>query len=51
MMRICFQTLANYGITSALVALGKTESKNLKELIGRVLNAICKHADLRGLET
>ena len=48
MMRICFQTLANYGITSALVALGKTESKNLKELIGRVLNAICKHADLRG---
>ena len=41
--------LANYGMTSALVALSKTESKNLKELIGRVLNAICKHPELRGL--
>ena len=41
--------LANYGMTSALVALSKTESKNLKELISRVLNAICKFAELRGL--
>ncbi|XP_040573143.1 protein unc-45 homolog B [Lepeophtheirus salmonis] len=41
-------TLANIGITSALVALCKTESQNLKELICRVLNAICKHQDLRG---
>jgi hypothetical protein len=31
------------------VALSKTESKNMKELIARVLNAFCKHADLRGL--
>jgi len=41
--------LANYGMTSALVALSKTESKNLKELISRVLNAICKFSELRGL--
>jgi len=41
--------LANYGMTSALVALSKTESKNLKELISRVLNAICKFPELRGL--
>ena len=41
--------LAELGVTTALVALAKTESKNLKELIGRVLNAICKHRDLRGL--
>ena len=42
-------SLAGYGMTSALVALSKTESKNLKELIGRVLNAICKFPELRGL--
>jgi len=41
--------LAHYGMTSALVAFSKTESKNLKELISRVLNAICKFAELRGL--
>merc|ERR1712096_147902 len=41
--------LADYGMTSALVALSKPESKNLKELIGRVLNAICKFSELRGL--
>ena len=35
--------LAHLGVTSALVALAKTESKNMKELIARVLNAICKH--------
>jgi len=42
-------TLCQYGATSALVALAKTESKNMKELIARVLNAFCKHPDLRGL--
>ena len=42
-------TLANYGVTSALVSLSKTESKNLKELISRVMNAICKFSELRGL--
>jgi len=42
-------TLANSGITYALVALCKTESKNIKELISRVLNAICKNPELRGL--
>jgi len=41
--------VANLGVTSALSALSKTESLNMRELIGRVLNAICKHADLRGL--
>ena len=45
--RIC--TIANLGVTSALVALAKTESLNMRELIGRVMNAICKHAELRGL--
>ena len=38
--------VANLGVTSALSALSKTESLNMRELIGRVLNAICKHADL-----
>jgi len=42
-------TLCQYGATSALAILSKTESKNMKELIARVLNAFCKHADLRGL--
>ena len=46
---VSFQTLANSGITYALVALSKTESKNIKELISRVLNAICKNPELRGL--
>lgn len=41
-------TLAKLGATSALVALSKTESKNIKELICRVINAICKFAELRG---
>ncbi len=31
------------------MALSKVESKNMRELIARVLNAVCKHADLRGL--
>ena len=42
-------TLCQYGATSALAVLSKTESKNMKELIARVLNAFCQHADLRGL--
>ncbi|KAJ1520262.1 hypothetical protein ONE63_004467 [Megalurothrips usitatus] len=41
--------LANEGITSALVALSKTESHNSKELIARIFNAICSEPDLRGL--
>jgi len=40
--------LGSMGITSALVALSKTESQNLKELICRVLNAVCSQQDLRG---
>ena len=42
-------TLGRLGVTSALVSLSKTESDNLRELIARVLNALCKNADLRGL--
>ena len=42
-------TLCQYGATSALVALSKTESKNMKELIARVINAFCQHHELRGL--
>lgn len=40
--------LTDAGITSALVALSKTESNNSKELIARVLNAICNLQELRG---
>lgn len=40
--------LTDAGITSALVALSKTESTNSKELIARVLNAICNLQELRG---
>merc|ERR1712013_641790 len=47
MGRIC--TIAYLGVTTAPVALAKTESLNMRELIGRVMNAICKHAELRGL--
>lgn len=42
-------TVAHMGVTSALVSLSKTESHNMRELISSILNAICKHADLRGL--
>lgn len=42
-------TLGRLGVTSALVSLSKTESHNLRELIARVLNALCKNADLRGI--
>jgi len=41
--------LAHLGVTSALAALSKIESSNMRELIGRVLNAICRQSDLRGL--
>ena len=41
--------LAHLGVTSALAALAKNESNNMRELIGRVLNAICQQPDLRGL--
>ena len=43
------RTLCQYGTTSALAVISKTESKNMKELIACVLNAFCKQADLRGL--
>lgn len=41
-------TLAEWGITSALVAFAKNDSKNIQELIARVLNAVCKFSELRG---
>ena len=41
-------TLAEWGITSALVAFYKNDSKNIQELIARVLNAVCKFPELRG---
>ncbi|XP_066602124.1 protein unc-45 homolog B-like [Prorops nasuta] len=41
--------LAKAGVTSALVALSKTDSQNSKELIARVFNAICSQQDVRGL--
>lgn len=41
--------LANEGVTTALVALSKTESDNSKELIARVFNAICSQQELRGI--
>ncbi|KAE8752791.1 hypothetical protein FOCC_FOCC000529 [Frankliniella occidentalis] len=41
--------LAKEGITTALVALSKTESHNSKELIARIFNAICSQQELRGL--
>lgn len=40
--------LAEEGITTALVALSKTESPNSKELISRVLNALCSMQEIRG---
>lgn len=43
------QVLGREGVTSALVALSKAESLNSKELISRVLNALCGETDLRGL--
>ncbi|KAH7969281.1 hypothetical protein HPB52_016476 [Rhipicephalus sanguineus] len=40
--------LAESGVTVALVALSSTESKNSREMIARVFNAICEHQELRG---
>lgn len=40
--------LAEEGITTALVALSKTESHNSRELIARVMNALCGLQELRG---
>jgi len=40
--------LGEEGVTTALVALCKTDSNNCKELIARVFNAICEHQNLRG---
>ncbi|KAH9373432.1 hypothetical protein HPB48_009477 [Haemaphysalis longicornis] len=40
--------LAESGVTVALVALSTTESKNSREMIARVFNAICEHQELRG---
>lgn len=40
--------LAEEGITTALVALAKTESHNSRELIARVMNALCGLQELRG---
>lgn len=41
--------LAKAGVTSALVALSKTDSQNSKELISRVFNAICSVQEVRGI--
>lgn len=43
------EILAKQGGVSALVALTQTESKNCRELIARVFNAMCGREDLRGL--
>lgn len=40
--------LGESGIMVALVALSVTESKNSREMISRVFNAICEHQHLRG---
>jgi tetratricopeptide (TPR) repeat protein len=45
--RVC--ALAEEGVTSALVALSKTESDNSKEMIARVFNAICAEQNVRGI--
>lgn len=41
--------LAEAGVTTALVALSKTESDNSKEMIARVFNAICAEQCVRGI--
>lgn len=42
-------TLAEEGVTVALVALSKTESDNSREMIARVFNAICAESTVRGI--
>ncbi|KAJ8954660.1 hypothetical protein NQ314_007060 [Rhamnusium bicolor] len=41
--------LGKANVTTALVALAKTESNNSKELISRVFNALCSENELRGV--
>lgn len=41
-------TLANEGVTTALVALSKTESNNSREMISRVFNALASEQETRG---
>lgn len=41
--------LAEEGVTTALVALSRTESDNSKEMIARVFNAICAEQGVRGI--
>ncbi|XP_045468199.1 protein unc-45 homolog B [Harmonia axyridis] len=41
--------LGKLGVTSALVALSKTESENSRESISRVFNALCSEQELRGI--
>lgn len=43
------EVLAKEGVTSALVALSRTDSHNCRELIGRVFNAICSMQEQRGI--
>lgn len=42
------KVLTDAGITTALVALSKTESHNSRELIARVMNSLCEMQELRG---
>lgn len=41
--------LSKAGVTTALVALSKTESDNSKEMISRVFNAVCSEVNARGM--
>ncbi|XP_063988231.1 protein unc-45 homolog B [Diachasmimorpha longicaudata] len=41
--------LAKAGVTTALVALAKTDSQNSRELISRVFNALCSQQEVRGI--
>ncbi|KAJ3651039.1 hypothetical protein Zmor_017102 [Zophobas morio] len=41
--------LGKEGVTTALVALSKTESPNSQELIARVFNALCSEHEIRGI--
>lgn len=41
--------LGKENVTTALVALSKTQSDNSRELIARVFNALCSEHELRGL--
>lgn len=42
-------SLGKANVTTALVALSKTQSDNSRELISRVFNALCSEHELRGL--